>query len=100
MAYLNLNTLEPVNFGGRECTPEINTELKMRLSEIKRYDESVYPILASAFPNDEEYVKGFLSKMTTVDIEILHAYLVGGATMVESIRKQLDTSLAGGGNNG
>lgn len=96
MAYLNLNALEPVNFGGRECTPDINTETKMRLSGIKKYDESVYPILASAFPNDEEYVEEFLGKMTTVDIEILHAYLMGGPTMVESIKQQINTAMGGG----
>lgn len=96
MAYLNLNTLEPVNFGGRECTPDINTETKMRLSGIKKYDESVYPILASAFPDDESYVKEFLGKMTTVDIEILHAYLIGGPTMVESIKEQMSSALGKG----
>lgn len=98
MAYLNLNTLEPVNFGGRECTPDINTETKMRLSEIKKYDESAFGVLAAAFPNDEEYVRDFLSKMTTIDVEILHAYLVGGQTMVESIREQMSNTF--GGKNG
>lgn len=93
MAYLNLNALEPVNFGGRECTPDINTEMKMRLSDIKKYDEAAFTTLAAAFPNDEEYVKDFLPKMTTVDVEILHAYLVGGPTMVESIKNQLGNAL-------
>lgn len=94
MAYLNLNTLEPVNFGGRECMPNITTELKMRLSEIKKYDGTVYPILAAAFPNDEEYVKNFLPKMTTIDIELLHGYLLGGPTMVESIKKRIEGALS------
>lgn len=93
MAYLNLNTLEAVNFAGRECMPEINAELKLRLANIKNYDEESCAVLASAFPKDEGFVRDFLKKMTTVDIEILHAYLMGGATMVESIRKQLDGAL-------
>ena len=89
MAYMNLSKIEPVNFGGRECTPIINTETKMRLSQIKNYDESSIAILASAFPNDEAYVKEFLYKMSTVEIEMLHAYLVGGPTMVEMIKEKI-----------
>lgn len=98
MAYLNLNTLEAVNFGGKECMPEINAETKMRLSQLKKYDEASYAILAAAFPADEDYVKEFLPKMTTIDLEILHAYLMGGPTMVESIRRQMDGAF--GGQNG
>lgn len=98
MAYLNLNSLEAVNFGGKECMPDINTETKMRLSQLKKYDEASYAILAGAFPADEDYVKEFLPKMTTIDLEILHAYLMGGPTMVESIRRQMDGAF--GGQNG
>lgn len=89
MAYLNLNAIEPVNFGGRECTPKIDTETKMRLSLIKEYDEKAQTTLASAFPDDEEYVKEFLSRMATVDMQVLHAYLIGGPTMVEAIQNKV-----------
>lgn len=89
MAYLNLNAIEPVNFGGRECTPKIDTETKMRLSLIKEYDEKAQATLASVFPDDEEYVKEFLSRMATVDMQVLHAYLIGGPTMVEAIQNKV-----------
>ena len=89
MAYLNLNAIEPVDFGGRECTPRIDTETKMRLSLIKKYDKSAQEALTSAFPDDEEYVKDFVSRMATMDMQMLHAYLLGGPTMVEAIQNKI-----------
>ena len=93
MAYLSLNTLEAVDFGGQECTPKLDAETKLRLSQIKKYDPKAIETLASAFPNDEEYVKSFLEKMTAFDIQILHAYLLGGPNMVDSIRKQIGDAI-------
>lgn len=91
MAYLELNAIEPVAFGGKECTPEINAETKMRLSQIKKYDEVALDAIASAFPKDESFVRQFLGRMATVDVEILHAYLIGGPTMVEKIQSRVDS---------
>lgn len=93
MAYLNLNAIEPVDFGGRECTPKIDTETKMRLSLIEKYDEEAQAVLASTFPDDEEYVKEFLSRMATVDMQTLHAYLLGGQTMVEAVQNKIKNAL-------
>lgn len=91
---LSFNGLEPVAFGGKECTPKIDAELKLRLSQIKKYDESVDEILASAFPDDEVYVSSFIKdKMTIIDKQILHAYLMGGDTMVNTIMNQMEGTL-------
>lgn len=91
---LSFNGLEPVAFGGKDCTPKIDAELKLRLSQIKKYDESVDEVLASAFPDDEAYVASFLKdKMTFIDKEILHAYLLGGETMVSTIMNQMEGAL-------
>lgn len=94
MAYLSLNTLEPVDFGGRECVPKLDTETKLRLSQIKKYDSKACEVIATAFPDDEEYVKGFLANMTTIDIQLLHAYLIGGPTMVDAIRQQMGNAMS------
>lgn len=94
MAYLSLNTLEPVDFGGRECKPEINAETKLRLSQIKKYDTKAIETIAEAFPNDEEYVKGFLDNMVVVDIQLLHAYLLGGPTMVQALKDHVDNAMS------
>lgn len=89
MAYLSLNALEPVDFGGRECMPKVNAEMKLRLSQIKDYNSNSIEVLAMAFPDDEEYVKKFLRDISTIDIQLLHAYLLGGPTMVESMKSKI-----------
>lgn len=93
MAYLNLNAIEPVGFGSKECAPRIDAETKMRLSAIKTYDEQALAVLASAFPEDEEYVKEFLGRMATIDVETLHAYLLGGPTMVERMWEKIKNEI-------
>lgn len=80
---LSFNGLEPVAFGGRDCVPKIDTETKLRIQAIKAYDSTSDEVLASAFPNDEAYVRDFLAnKMTVYEKELLHAYLLGGEHMV------------------
>lgn len=93
---LSFNGLEPVTFGDTECTPKINTELKLRLSQIKEYNTETDEILASAFPDDEEYVLEFLrEKMTNFDKQTLHLYLVGGDMMVNRVLAQVDETMRG-----
>lgn len=88
---LSFNGLEPVEFGGKDCTPKLDTEIKLRLSQIKDYNESADEVLASAFPKDEAYVKEFLKdKMTVFDKQTLHAYLLGGETMVKSLLNKIE----------
>lgn len=87
---LEFNGLQPVSFGGKECTPELNTELKLRLAEIKTYNDEADEVLASAFPKNEAYVKGFLAKnMTVIEKETLHAYLLGGEQMVAQVQAKI-----------
>lgn len=91
---LSFNGLEPVEFGGKECTPKLDTETKLRLSQIKEYDESVDEVLVAAFPDDEAYVKDFLkNKMTVFDKQILHAYLLGGDTMVKNVLNKIEGAM-------
>ena len=88
---LDFQGIQPVNFGGRDCVPDINTELKMRLSQIQTYNEETDEVLASAFPKDEAYVKKFLkNQMTAFEKQKLHAYLVGGMEMVERLDSEID----------
>ena len=83
---LSFNGLQPVEFGGKDCTPKLDTELKMRLAQIKTYTEADDEVLASAFPDDEAYVKAFLKdKMTVLEKQTLHAYLLGGMTAVNTL---------------
>ena len=90
---LEFRGIEPVKFGGKECVPKITTEVKLRLSQIKEYSDTTDDILASAFPNDEAYVRNFLDKMSVFEKQTLHAYLVGGFKMVEYITGKMDTAI-------
>jgi hypothetical protein len=88
---LSIDGLEPVSLGGKPCVPKIDAEMKLRLTQIKSYDESADETLAMAFPNDEKYVADFIkNKMTVIDKEILHAYLLGGDTMVSTVMNKIE----------
>lgn len=80
---LHFNGLEPIDFKGKECTPKVDTEARLRLNiikfgteaEIKEADE----VLASCF--EEQYAKDFIkNKLSPDDKEVLRTYLAGGET--------------------
>lgn len=95
---LSFKGIEPVQFGDRTCTPAIITaEQKLRLDRIdfntndgiKKADQ----ILAASFPDDEAYVLDFLKKMTTIDKQMLKAYLTGGERAVASIEDGIRSAI-------
>ena len=80
---LHFNGLEPIDFKGKECTPKVDTEARLRLNtikfgteaEIKEADE----VLASCF--EEQYAKDFIrAKLSPDDKEVLRTYLANGET--------------------
>lgn len=88
---LSFNGLEPVTFGQKDCIPKITTEIKMRLADLKDYNDTADEVLASVFPNDEVYVRDFLrEKMTVFDKQTLHAYLLGGESMVRALHNKIE----------
>ena len=88
---LSFNGLRPVGFGGRECMPvKPDAELQLRLQNIKDFNDEADDILASAFPNDYDYVRDFLrNKMTMMEKQELQIYLLGGETGLRSMDKVL-----------
>ena len=87
---LSIDGLEPVSFGGKACEPKIDAEIKLRLAEIKNYDETSDEVLAMAFPKDEKFVAEFIkNKMTVLDKQKLHAYLLGGDIMVATLMEKI-----------
>lgn len=93
---LSFSGLEPVKFGGKICTPKINTELKLRLSQLRRLDDEGDDILASAFPEDEAYVRDFLkNRMTILEKQTLQAYLLGSEQAVSLLREKMLNSKVG-----
>ena len=89
MAQLKFSGIQPVEFNGRDCTPKLDTGKRLRLARLKFDEASIDEtdrVLASCFPDDEEYVAEFLrSKMTPADKHILQAYLLNGEKEREAL---------------
>lgn len=99
---LKFSGIQPVQFGAKDCTPEINAETRLRLEragfETQESTKKAEEILASCFPDDEAYVLEFIrTKMTTTDKQILKAYLTGGDRAVtlfeDAVRDAIKTSV-------
>lgn len=86
---LSFNGLQPVTFGGKECMPtKPDAELQLRLQNIKDFNDEADDVLASAFPNDYDYVRDFLrSNMTLLEKQELQVYLLGGETGLRDMEK-------------
>ena len=84
MAQLRFDGLQPVGFGGRDCTPKVNAEQRLRLQGLKFATdadlEKADKIMAGCFPEDSDYVAGFLAEqMTPFEKQQLRTYLIAGA---------------------
>lgn len=95
---LSIKTKQSVEFDGKAYIPEVNTELRMRLGQLNvETDEDLeeaYEVIASCFPKDKEKVKGLLQQITTVDLQFIRAYLIGGEKTLEAVEKQLQAQFA------
>ena len=91
---LTFNGIQPVKFGGRDCTPKLDVEIQLRLQNIKVFNEEADEVLASAFPNDIEYVRNFLrNNMTILEKEELQIYLIGGETGLRNMDKLMQAGV-------
>lgn len=100
MAQLSFDGIQPVAFGGRECEPKVNTELRLRLQGLKLDTEAniekANKYLAEAFPSDEDYVLDFLKeKMTPFEKQQLCAYLVAGPRGIRVIDESIGNAING-----
>lgn len=107
MAQLKFDGIQPVEFGGRDCAPKVNTEQRLRLQNLEfateADSEKADKLLAECFPDDEDYVARFLNEqMTPFEKQQLRAYLVAGARGVrvidESVANAVNKAIAGAGN--
>lgn len=98
MAQLSFDGIQPVGFGGKDCTPKINTEMRLRLQNVKfgteADEEKSDKIMAECFPDDEAYVLDFLKEqMTPFEKQQLRAYLVAGAGGIRVIDEQIANAM-------
>jgi len=97
---LKFSGIQPVGFGGKDCTPaQLDQETKLRLERL-RFDteantKKAEETLASCFPDDEAYVLEFIrTKMTGSDKQYLQAYLTGGERAVQMLDESIRTAIA------
>lgn len=100
MAQLTFDGLQPVGFGGRDCTPKINAEQRLRLQGLKLDTESdareADKVLASCFPEDEGYVREFLGEqMAPFEKQQLRAYLIAGPGGIRIIDESITNAING-----
>lgn len=103
MAQLSFDGIQPVRFGGRDCTPSTDAELRLRIQALEFDTDAdqahANEILAKAFPEDEEYVHKFLDKqMTTFEKQQLQAYLIAGPGGIRVIDKSIVEAMKGATN--
>ncbi len=95
MAQLKFSGIQPVEFNGRDCTPQLDTGKRLRLSRIRFETEAdiedADKLLASCFPDDQDYVLDFLgTKMLPTDKRILAAYLLNGEKAIAMLDRTSD----------
>lgn len=98
MAQLSFDGIQPVRFGGKDCTPKIDAELRLRIRGIKIDTEAnlndACEKLALAFPDDRAYVEKFLKEqMTPNEIARLQTYLFGGASAVRTLDEMTNKAI-------
>ena len=98
MAQLSFSGLQPVSFAGKECTPKLDAEIRLRVQtlkvekngDLKRASE----VLCEAFPDDKEYVKDFIqNQMSVYEVGELQVYLVHGAKACKEMSDALVESM-------
>lgn len=93
----NVKTKRTVNFDDKEFTPEIDTETRMRLGEVKFDTEAnlqeAYEVIAGCFPKNKKEILSYLPKITLFEVQELRAYLLGGEKAVQVIDDELARSI-------
>lgn len=92
---LNFKKIEPVQFGDIVATPKVDEETKLRLqkidlSTVQGWDDGI-DLMAGCFAEQKEEIKDFMkTNMTSLDLNKLQAYLMGGDAMVELLEKRME----------
>lgn len=93
---LAFKKIKPVDFEDFQATPQLNTELKLRVQNLKfastEQIENAKEVLSSAFPDNKEQVRKFMDDnfMGAIALQELQAYLLGGEDMLNRYRQEID----------
>lgn len=89
---LKIAGIEPVEFGSKSCKPHLDADKRLRLSQLKFDTDTnrarANEVIASCFPDDEEFVLDFLkNEISENDRQLLALYLRGGQTAIDAYQR-------------
>lgn len=93
---LQFNTIQPVRFGTLEATPKVTTSARMRVQRVKFGGDNLEAMetLAECFGTQADEVLDFMKKnMSTMDLQRLQAYIIGGDAMLETLDRTIDATI-------
>ena len=96
---LKIAGIEPVELGDRQCKPRLDADKRLRLRQIKldtkSGTEKAIEVIASCFPDDEDFVADFLkNEAGPTDLQLIALYLQGGQQALDSYQRILDKLMA------
>lgn len=91
--------IEPVELGDKQCKPRLDADKRLRLAEIKFSTQAekrkAVQVIASCFPEDEEFVTEFLTEEAgDQDLQLLALYLRGGQNALNAYQQAYDKLMA------
>lgn len=96
---LKIAGIEPVELGDSKCIPKMDADKRLRLGALK-FDtqeqiNKAITVIASCFPNDEEFVKEFLeANADTTAMMLVALYLRGGQKALDIYEQSYEKLIA------
>lgn len=93
---LEFNSIQPVRFGEIEATPKITTSTRLRLQKITFGGDNsgAMETLSECFGAQSDEVLDFMKKnMSTLQLQRLQAYLLGGDEMLDRLDRTIDEAI-------
>ena len=96
---LKIAGIEPVELGERKCTPKMDADKRLRLGALK-FDtqeqiNKAITVIASCFPNDEDFVKECLeANADTTAMMLVALYLRGGQKALDIYEQSYEKLIA------
>lgn len=96
---LSFKKVKPVDFEDFTALPQVNTEIRLRLQNLKFQTEpqleQAKDVLASAFGEEKARVRQFMDDnyMSPIGLQELQAYLLGGEQGLEQYRERVNMAM-------
>ena len=92
---LKIAGIEPVELGERKCMPRMDADKRLRLSQLNFKTKTdlakAAEVIASCFPNDEDYAREFLTNYAgPTDMQLVALYLQGGQKALDIYQQTYD----------